>query len=148
MIDIATVPVQGEDVILEISEDDFVNVWTLVCLIKQSFNFDRQTNKTNTQCGRLVGKGTYDLSLPFEGAMNVVEDALTNNAGYASYKKLQEWAKDFTALKVRQVSPTGDGQNFKNQMAGYLTKLNADLPVDNIMTFNGTFEGSGAWTTV
>jgi hypothetical protein len=146
-IDIATVPVQGEDVLLEVSENG-VDWYTLVCMIKQGWEATRNVNKTETQCGQLVGKGTLDITVPIEGAVNVVADDIVDNAGFASYKKMQSWIKDFTPLQVRQLAPTGDGASFTNRSNAYLTDLKMDLPVDNIALFSGTLTGYGTWDIV
>lgn len=143
---INTVPVQGEELLLKVSDDNGVNWYTLVCLVKQGFKYSRNVNKTNTQCGQLIGKGTPEMSIPVEGAINVIADDIVNNAGFASYKKLCEWADNFTALLVKQEHPENDGASFKNQMNAYLTNIDMDAPVDNICTFSGTLEGFGAWT--
>lgn len=144
MIDIQTTPVQGEDILLEVSDDNGENWYKIVCLTKQGFEFTRNINRTNTQCGQLIGKGTPEMNIPVEGAVNVVPDEV---GGFASYKKMQVWAKDFIALKARQVAPTGDGSSFINQINCYLTDIKLDLPVDNIAVFSGSLTGFGAWTT-
>lgn len=146
MVEIQTVPVQGEELLLKVSDDNGANWYTLVCLVKQAFEATRNVNKTNTQCGQLIGKGTLDTSVPVEGAINVIPDDLVNGAGFASYKKMQTWMKDFTALLVDQRHPDNDGASFANKINAYLTDLKMDAPVDNICTFSGTLTGFGAWT--
>lgn len=145
MLDIQTVPIQGDDLILEVSDDNGDNWYKIVCLIKQGFEFTRNPPKTNTQCGQLIGKGVPEMSIPIEGALNVVDDVLVDNAGYASYKKMQGWAKDFPALKARQLYPAGAGGDLTNRINCYLTDLKMDAPVDNIITFTGTLMGFGTW---
>lgn len=144
-IDIAMVPVQGEDILLEVSDDNGENYYTLVCLIKQGWETTRNVNKTQTQCGTAIGKGILDNSIPVEGAVNVVEDVVGT---YASYKKMQSWINDFTPLLVRQLAPTADGASFTNRTGAYLTDLKLDLPVNDIAKFSGTLMGFGTWTIV
>lgn len=141
MITVATTAVQGEDVLFEASEDNGVTWLKLVCLIKQDFEATRNVNKTNTQCGPLIGKGTLETGAPVEGAVNVAAPA-----GYASYAKLQEWMKEFTPVLVRQQSPTLTGSDLKNQTAAYMTDLKLSMPIDNIATFTAQFTGFGEWT--
>lgn len=136
---IATTPLQGEDVLSEISTDNGVTWKAIVCLIKQGVEATRNVNKTNTQCGQLIGKGTLDLNIPVEGAVNV--DA---PAGYVSYKDLQGMIKDFTSVMYRSKSPA-DGSKYYNGTNAYLTDLKLDVPVDNIATFSGTLTGWGDW---
>lgn len=146
MLNVATVPAQGEDLLLKVSEDNGENWLTLVCLVKQGFEFTRNVNETNTQCGQLIGKGTPSMNIPVEGAVNITEDATLNGAGFASYKKMQTWAKDFTPLIVKHEMPENDNTGFKNQVNAYLVDLKLDAPVDNICTFSATLRGWGTWT--
>lgn len=148
MIDVATTPVQGEELLLKVSDNNGVDWYTLVCVIKQGIEQTRNVNKTNTQCGQLIGKGTIDRKIPVEGAVNVIPDDIVNNAGFASYKKMQEWFENFTSLLVDQRHPDNDGLSFANKGPAYLTDLKLDAPVDNICTFTATLDGWGAWVIV
>ena len=140
---VAVTPAQGEDILLEVSVDGGTTWLKVFCLIKQGFDAARNVNKTNTQCGQLIGKGTLDFSIPVEGAVNVAVVA-----GYASYKQMQSWIDSFTALMARQKAPTSTGADFYNGINCYLTDLKLDMPVDNIATFSGTLTGYGTWVTV
>lgn len=143
MIDKATIVAQGEDLLLKVSDDNGANYFTLVCLVKQGMEKTRNINKTNTQCGQQIGKGTIDRGIPVEG---VIDTSIVDEAGgYASYKKMNEWFENFTPLIVDQRHPVNDGANFANKGPAYLTDLKLDAPVDNLVTWSATLTGFGAW---
>lgn len=144
MLDVATVVLQGDDVLLEISDDNEENWYRLVCLTKQGNKFNRPIKTTSTQCGPVVGKSAAPTkSMDFEGVVNVIPDDIVNGIGYASSDKMKFWADNGTALIVRQIK--GDGTDYINKSSAYISDYNEDIPVDDVVTFSGTFSLFGTW---
>lgn len=145
MLDIVTTVVQGEDVLLEISDDNEESWYRLCCLTKQGNKNNRAIKQTPTQCGPVVGKGSsVNRTVDFEGYMNVIADDVVDGIGYASGKKMKEWHNAGTALIVRQIK--GDGTDYINKSDAYIQDYNEDIPVDDAISFNGSFVMFGTWT--
>lgn len=134
-------PLNGDDILAELSFDNGENFETIVCLIRQGTEVSRNVTEVNTQCGLLLGKGVLNRNHPVEGAVNI-----STAAGYLSYAKLQEMINDWIPAIFRQQHGV-EGANLLNQGSVYLTELSLDSPVDNIVTFTGTLRGWGSWAT-
>lgn len=132
---VTTVPVQGKDVVLEISTDNGTTWKTLVCLIKQAFEMTRSLNETETQCGTIPGVGSLKKVIPFEAAVNV--NVVGEQATLLSYKDLNAIMESGSAIMARQKHPNADGAIFNNSGKCYLTDLKLDLPINNVCTFSG-----------
>jgi predicted secreted protein len=141
-IEITTNPLQGEDLLLKVSPDNGETWYTIVCLIKQAIEKTRNVNKTQTQCGQLIGKGVPDVTLPIEGAVNAPVPAVADDEGFASYYLLNKWFHDFTPLMFTQKLPETPANSAAigvfNEGKCYITDLKMDAPVDNIITFSAT----------
>lgn len=145
MLDIVTTVVQGEEVLLEISDDNEASWYRLVCLTKQGNKGNRPIKQTPTQCGPIVGKGsTVTRTVDFEGYMNVIADDVVDGIGYASCDKMNEWFENGTSLIVRQIKD--DGTDFIRKAAAYISDFNEDIPVDDAVAFNGSFVMFGDFT--
>ena len=130
-------PVQGIDVITEVSADNGTTYKKLVCMTKGGWQIQNQANVTKTQCGPFVGVSGAEETVPVEGVVNVI--AGDDATDFVSYAELKAWVKAGTALLVRQ--QTGGATPYvTNNGKAYLTDLNLDVPMDNVCTFTATFK--------
>jgi hypothetical protein len=137
-LNIATLPIQGKDVLTMISEDD-ENWYTLVCAEKTGYKSTLDIKQRNTQCGPIIGVApSHKRQIPFEGVFNQVDDALVNQEGYASGKKLQYWHDNKIAVIVKQIYD--DGSQLLHKFKAYISEYTEDTPMDDAVTISLTLE--------
>lgn len=131
-------PVQGVDVILEVSADNGVTYKKVVCMTKGGWQIQNPANITKTQCGTFVGLGGAEETVPVEGVVNIIDSA--DASEFISYNELKGFAISGTPLLVRQQVPASGGGNpvLSNTGKAYLTDINLDVPMDNVCTFTAT----------
>lgn len=136
---------QGQDVLLQISDDNEENWYTLICAESQDNDATRDMKERTTQCGTIVGKSaSLKRNINFKGVYNVTADELTDGEGFCSGLKLKEWHKNGTALVVRQI--VGDGTDYVNKSSAYISNYKETQPVDDVVDFSVSFFMFGTWT--
>lgn len=137
--------IQGVDILLQISDDNGENWYTLICGESQDNDATRDIKQRTTQCGTVVGKGaSVKRNVNFKGVFNVVDDVLNNGEGFASGQKLRYWHNAGTALLVRQIA--GDnGATYINKSSAYISNYKESAPVDDVLDFNVSFFMFGTW---
>lgn len=129
-----TAPIQGKDVLLQVSTDNGTTYKTIVCLTKQGNELAATVNETETQCGNIVGVGTVKETITFEGAVNVVPALETTFLSYADLKTI---VKAGNSVMFKQTYATTPDE-VDSEGKCYITDLKADMPVGNVVTFTAT----------
>lgn len=130
-------PVQGVDVVSEISTDNGTTYKKIICVTKKGWQIQNSANVTKTQCGPFVGLGGAEETVPVEGVVNVVTGDDADD--YVSYAELKTLAKAGTSIMIRQQT-SGGTPYISNTGKAYLTDLNLDIPMDNVCTYSATFK--------
>jgi hypothetical protein len=140
----ALTPIQGTSFLLKLSANAFTDTYTLVCLTSQAMNRERSVNNTDTQCGTVSGRGNPTRTIDATIVVNTTPAALVTNVGEASYKLLETWFENDTALTFKRESPVDDGADIYQSGTCYITKLNDTAAVGEKMVADITFTIDGA----
>lgn len=134
--------IDGKDVITEISVDG--TTWkTLICETEGGFDFSREfTEAPRTKCDTAE---TGKVKTPAGYTWNMTFDAIADNAptsGQVSYADIQGYAVAGTLLHVRQQNAASDAEVYQEGTA-YIESLSSAHPVEDKVTFSGSFAGTG-----
>lgn len=134
--------VQGKDVPLLLSDDNWTTAYTVVCLVSGGLKQGFPVNTEESQCGSHTGVGSFAFSQQFSAIVNTTPATVTGGAGEASYKKLQSWCQARTLIRFK-VQNGASGVNFYHEGQVYLNDLTLDWQVGQIAKVNGTLTGTG-----
>lgn len=135
--------VQAINVLINLSADNGVTWFTIVCLSDHTIPIQSAVNKVNTQCGIAAGLGPVEFNPTFQGVTNITEQI----PGQASTKTLMQWVAAQTLLKYRCQQSSGNGSigdlMYVSGMC-YLTNITVTETVGDVEKFSGTLTGVGS----
>lgn len=134
----ATTTLQSNLVPVKVSSDGGSTKKTIVCKKGWTFNHDTSTTEEETDCGTLRGIGSNTWSVDVEGVVNT-----TPASTEVSAEDLLGFASAQTSLVIFLDYPVGSGTDLYASGTCYLTNFKITNQVGSLMTFSGTFSGTG-----
>jgi TP901-1 family phage major tail protein len=132
-------PVQGKDVVLQISSDSGTTFKSLICEISNGFSATRETNSITTKCDdgtTTRSLGAYSWEMTADAVADTAPTALTQ----VSYLDVLALFTAGTLLTVK-IAATGD---YFHSGTAYITSLELTNEVNGVSEFSLTLSGSGA----
>ena len=136
--------IQAVDTVLQLSTDG-VTYKSVVCEIGHTYNRERSTNSVETKCYggvALVSIGAKSGNIDFTGAFETQPSATQVSAN-----DIMGYFEDGDYLYWKSESPTGGASRYR-QGRGYITSLNEDAQVGDIIQFSFTLTIDGDVDTV
>lgn len=122
----------------EISDDNGLNWFILVCLQTRTTNFEASTTEESTiNCGVLVDQGDSKASTDFDAVSNV-----TPGAGEVSFKKALDWHINSTPLKVRSIQGVS-GTDWFYAFDAKISAISEAVEANGMHKFSGTILSTG-----
>lgn len=136
--------IQGSEVLLQLSSDNFTTTYSIVCLQTADFNLKSPVTTEESQCGThtAIGKGSFTVN--FSGIMSSSPAVPSGSpsVGQASYKQLLSWASSQQLLSFRMQHGTL-GVDFFESGSCYLSDLTRTWGNAQLVKFSGTLTGTG-----
>ena len=137
---------QGSELPLLLSDDNWTTTYTLSCLVSTGLKLGYSITTEENQCGIATGVGSVSFSIPFSAHVNATPDAVVSNAGQVSFKQMQDWVKDRELLKFKLFSGAS-GVDFYSSGDVYLNDLNLESQLGSVIKMSGTLTGTGVLDT-
>lgn len=132
--------IESNNFSIELSADAGATWKDLVCEENSSASYETSTNSRLTKCGTFAVGSEQSASYDFTGVVKS-DPSVTE----LSYKALQTYWKDKTALVIRRETPSG-GASVYEKAEVFISALGNESNAGDLVSFTGTFTVSDTST--